>query len=141
MSKSRVLFLCTGNAARSQMAEALVNHLWVHSWEAHSAGTVPAGQVHPMAVRALEEIGAPTDGLRSKSPEEFKDCQFDLVVTVCDSAAENCPVWLGRGRRVHAGFPDPAAAAGSCEERMQVFRQVREDIRSEVGAILERARG
>jgi arsenate reductase len=110
--KEKVLFLCTGNSARSQMAEAIANALMGAWWEAYSAGTNPAGYVHPLALRALQEINIVHDG-RSKSADEFKGTAFDLVVTVCDDAAENCPLWLGRGKKVHLGFPDPAKAEGT----------------------------
>jgi arsenate reductase (thioredoxin) len=131
-----VLFLCTGNSCRSQMAEAIVNHDLAETWQAHSAGTRPTGSVHPLAVAALAEIGIRHEG-RSKSVKEYRQEEFDLVVTVCDSAAENCPVWLGRGRRLHIGFPDPARATGSEAEVMDAFRQVRDDIRRQVIAALQ----
>jgi arsenate reductase len=131
------LFLCTGNSARSQMAEAIVNYRLGDDWEAASAGTQPAGYVHPLAVKALAEIGIQHEG-RSKSANEFRDTPFDLVVTVCDDAAENCPVWLGQGRRVHLGFPDPAKATGSEDEILSVFRQVRDDIAARVIELLTR---
>src|SRR3990172_6326408 len=121
----RVLFLCTGNSARSQMAEAIVNSRQGGEWQAQSAGTHPAGYVHPLAVRALAEIGIDHHG-RSKSVDEMRDVPFDLVVTVCDSAAEECPLWLGPGRRVHLGYPDPAKAPGADDDRMAAFRQVRD---------------
>lgn len=132
MSKRRVLVLCTGNSCRSQMAEAIINHELGETWEAFSAGTNPSGYVHPLALRALEEIGVPTDGLRSKSTEEFRGKTFDVVITVCDDAAENCPVWLGGGHVVHIGFPDPAKAEGDEEAQMRVFREVRDGIRERI---------
>jgi len=94
MDKKRVLFLCTGNSARSQMAEGLVNHFLSTSWEAHSAGTKPAGYVHPLAVQALAELGIDSSAQWSKSTEKFRGMDFDVVITVCDQAAKNCPVWL-----------------------------------------------
>lgn len=133
--RNRVLFLCTGNSCRSQLAEAIVNARQGDEWEAFSAGTRPAGYVHPLAVRALAEIGIDHAG-RSKSVDEFKGQAFDLVVTVCDSAAEDCPVWLGQGKRVHRSFPDPAKATGSEEEVMAVFRTVRDDIAERIPALL-----
>jgi arsenate reductase (thioredoxin) len=139
MRKAKVLFLCTGNSARSQMAEAIVNARLGDAWEAYSAGTQPAGYVHPMALHALSEIGIRHEG-RSKNASEYRDTSFDLVVTVCDDAAENCPVWLGRGRRVHLGFPDPAKATGSEEQVLAVFRQVRDDIAAQVGQLLAAAK-
>ena len=124
-SKRSVLFLCTGNSARSQLAEALVNQRLGERWQAVSAGINPAGFVHPLALRVLREIGIDHAG-RSKSVDEFRDASFDLVVTVCDSAAEECPLWLGPGRRVHQGFPDPAKVEGSEADRLAAFRAVRE---------------
>lgn len=94
MSKRKVLFLCTGNSCRSHLAEAIVNARLSDSWEAVSAGNRPAGYVHPKALAALAEIGIQHSG-HSKSADEFRGVNFDLVVTVCDSAAEDCPVWLG----------------------------------------------
>jgi arsenate reductase len=133
--KRKVLFLCTGNSARSQIAEAIVNARLGESWEASSAGIRPTGSVSPFALRVLKEIGVEHVG-RSKDVAEMRDVPFDLVVTVCDSAAEECPVWLGQGRRVHLGFLDPAKASGSEAEVMAVFRQVREDIAAKVPALL-----
>jgi arsenate reductase len=131
-----VLFLCTGNSCRSQMAEAIVNARLGDRWQAVSAGTKPAGYVHPKALEALSEIGISHSG-RSKRAEEFRDMDFDLVVTVCDSAAEECPVWLGQGRRAHRSFPDPARADGTDEEIMKVFREVRDEIEKEVIELLK----
>jgi arsenate reductase len=137
MKPYRILFLCTGNSCRSQMAEAIVNSLPGGMWLAYSAGTHPAGFVHAKAVQALEEIGIRHQG-RSKSVEEFQYEAFDWVVTVCDSAAEECPVWLGPGKRVHQGFPDPAKVIGSEGEVMAAFREVRDDIARQVPALLEK---
>ncbi len=134
--KRKVLFLCTGNACRSQMAEAIVNQRMGSEWEAVSAGVRPTGVVHPMTLIALEEIGIHHAG-RSKSAEEFRSTPFDLVVTVCDAAAEECPVWLGRGKKAHLGFPDPAQAAGSDAEKMEAFRQVRNDMAQQIPALLQ----
>jgi len=131
----QVLFLCTGNSCRSHLAEAIVNARLSDEWSAVSAGTQPAGYVHPMAIRALAEIGIEHQG-RSKSIDEFRNVPFDLVVTVCDSAAEECPVWLGQGKRVHLGFPDPAKATGTDEEVMAVFRAVRDDMLVKVPELL-----
>jgi arsenate reductase len=134
--KRRVLFLCTGNSARSQMAEVIVNTRLGDTWEAVSAGTQPAGYVHPKAVAILGEIGINWRGRTSKHVDQFRDVLFDLVVTVCDDAAENCPVWLGQGKRVHLGFHDPAKATGNDEEVMAVFRSVRDSIAEQVPALL-----
>jgi arsenate reductase len=136
--KKQVLFLCTGNSARSQMAEALVNHDLGDTWQAVSAGVAPTGHVHPLAIRVMSELGVSMVGHRSKAADEFRGVYLDLVVTVCDHAAETCPIWLGKGRVVHLGFPDPAAARGSEDERLAVFRQVRDDIRRAVCDYLTR---
>jgi arsenate reductase (thioredoxin) len=136
MTKKSVLILCTGNSARSQMAEAIVNHDLGETWQAFSAGTQPAGYVHPAAIQVLSEIGIDHHGV-SKSADVFRGQDFDVVITVCDDAAENCPVWLGKGKRAHIGFPDPAQAKGSESERLQVFRQVRDDIRQRISAFLK----
>ena len=133
--KRKVLFLCTGNSCRSQMAEAIVNAHLGEAWEAFSAGTQPAGYVHPLALAALAEIGILHQG-RSKHANEYRDVPFDLVVTVCDAAAEACPVWLGTGKRMHLGFADPAKATGSEDEVMAVFRAVRDDIARKVPELL-----
>jgi len=114
------------------MAEGLVNHLRGDAWEAMSAGTKPSGYVHPLSIRAMAELGIDISGHRSKSADEFYGTELDLVITVCDGAAKNCPAWLGQGRVLHIGFPDPAAATGSEEEQFVVFRQVRDGIRTRV---------
>lgn len=134
--KKKVLFLCTGNSCRSQIAEALVNSRMGEEWEAFSAGSRPTGFVHPKALQVLAEIGIQHQG-RSKIMDEFRGQTFDLVVTVCDEDAEECPVWLGKGEKVHMGFPDPAAATGSEEEVMNVFRLVRDDMITKVLRLLQ----
>ena len=131
----RVLFLCTGNSCRSQLAEAIVNYRLEGTWQAFSAGTKPAGYVHPLALQALGEMGIQHNG-RSKSVEELRGMDFNLVVTVCDSAAEECPVWLGPGVRVHRSFPDPAQATGTPEEVLVEFRRVRDAIAVQVPELL-----
>ena len=131
-----VLFLCTGNSCRSQMAEAIVNARLADAWQAFSAGMKPAGYVHPKAVEALAEIGIRHAG-SSKQADEFREVDLDLVVTVCDSAAEECPLWLGKGKRVHHSFPDPAKAEGTDEQVMNVFRSVRDDIEREMIPLLK----
>jgi arsenate reductase len=128
--KRKVLFLCTGNSCRSQMAEAIVNARFADEWQAVSAGTRPAGFVHPKAVEALREIGIQHEG-RSKRADEFREVDFDLVVTVCDSAAEECPVWLGKGKKVHHSFPDPVLT-----DNMDDFRKVRDDMLIEIPKLL-----
>lgn len=135
MNQKTVLFLCTGNSCRSQMAEAIVNARHPE-WKAYSAGTKPAGYVHELAIEALSEIGISHSG-ESKHIDDLPTRDFDLVVTVCDSAAEECPVWPGKaGRRVHHSFVDPAKAEGTREERHRVFRQVRDEILEVVPQIL-----
>jgi arsenate reductase len=129
--KHKVLFLCTGNSCRSQMAEAIVNTRLGDEWQAFSAGTQPAGYVHPKAISALAEIDIQHEG-ESKLADEFRDVDFDLVVTVCDDAAENCPVWLGKGKRVHRSFSDPAKT-----DVMADFRKVRDEIEHQIIPLLE----
>ncbi len=136
MSKKRVLILCTGNSCRSQMAEALVNCYMGETWTAYSAGTAPTGYVHPLALRALDALGMDLSKLRSKDVEEFRGQSFDAVITVCDDAAEKCPVWLG-GNVAHIGFPDPAKFVGSEAEQFNEFRRVRDAIRNKVFAYLQ----
>lgn len=133
--KRKVLILCTGNSCRSQIAEAIVNAHLGETWQAISAGTQPVGYTHPLATQALAEIGIQHTG-RSKHADEFKGVDFEVVITVCDDAAENCPVWLGKGRRVHIGFDDPAKAVGSQEQVLQVFRRVRDEIAEKIPAYL-----
>jgi len=129
--KKRVLFLCTGNSCRSQMAEALTNALLPDRWIAFSAGTQPTGEVHPLTLRALTEIGIVHKGC-SKSVDEFKGAAFDVVITVCDGAAEDCPVWLGKGKREHFNFSDPARAVGPEDEKLRVFRKTLSEIKEKV---------
>jgi len=124
--KRKVLFLCTGNSCRSQMAEAIVNAKFGKKWEAFSAGTKPTGQVHPKALAVLEEIGIQHQG-RSKPADEFQGVDFDLVVSVCNTAAEECPVWLGKGNRIHHSFPDPAKT-----DDLNDFRKVRDAMEREI---------
>ena len=131
----RVLFLCTGNSCRSQMAEAIVNARYSDEWRAFSAGTRPAGFVHPMAIAVLHEIEI-EHRAESKSVEQFRNDEFDLVITVCDDANEECPVWLGKGKRVHEGFRDPAKAEGTDEERLAAFRQVRDEMLKKIPKLL-----
>jgi arsenate reductase len=114
--KRNVLFLCAGNSCRSQMAEAIVNAQRGAFWEAVSAGTNPTGEVHPKTLQVLAEIGIYPQDTYPKHVNRFLNTPFDLVVTVCDDAAENCPVWLGQGKRTHISFPDPAKAIGTDED-------------------------
>jgi len=125
--RRKVLFLCTGNSCRSQIAEAIVNYRLSERWGAFSAGTQPTGFIHPNALAALAEVGIQHQGW-SKHVDEYQEVDFDLVVTVCDDAAVNCPTWLGVGKRAHLSFPDPAQASGTDLEIRAIFRQVRDDI-------------
>jgi arsenate reductase len=134
--KKKVLFLCTGNSCRSQMAEAIVNARLGVEWEAVSAGTLPAESVHPKAIQVLGEIGIDHRG-NSKHVDQFRHTVFDLVVTVCDSAAEECPLWLGHGHKVHHGFVDPAKATGTEDEIVAVFRKVRDEIADQIPQVLK----
>ena len=128
MKKKRVLILCTGNSARSQMAEGLLRHDAGDRFEVESAGTKP-GQVRPEAIAAMREIGIDISSHRSKHVDEFQNQSFDYVLTVCDNAKETCPIYLGQTNRIHQNFEDPAAVQGSDEERLAVFRRVRDQIR------------
>ena len=128
-TKKRVLVLCTGNSCRSQMAEGWINHVLGSSWEARSAGTRPADRVHPVAVAVMAEAGVDISDGRPTSVDTLLEESWDLVITVCDSAKETCPVFPGPVETLHIFFSDPAEASGSDEEVMAVFRAVRDDIR------------
>ena len=136
-----VLVLCTGNSARSVLAECLINDLGGGQWKAFSAGSQPTGKVNPLTIEVLKENGHSVDGVRSKSWDEFaapNAPQMDLVVTVCDNAAgEVCPIWPGHPSKVHMGFPDPAAAEGTHEERMAIFREVYAMIRVKIQRLID----
>lgn len=127
MVKERVLILCTGNSARSQMAEGLLRARAGDHIDVYSAGTRPS-VVNPLAIEAMQERGIDISGHRSKHLDEFRAQPFDYVITVCDSAAETCPIFPGKAERVHWSFPDPAAVQGPEAERLAAFRQVRDDI-------------
>ena len=131
----KVLFLCTGNSARSQIAEAIVNFDLADRWAAYSAGTNPAGYVHPLALKALEEVGIVHDG-ESKNTDTFKGEDFDLVVTVCDNARETCPIWLASGQKVHMGYPDPAAVEGDEQKKLKAFRETVAGMRQQLPEVL-----
>lgn len=126
--KKRVLILCTGNSARSQMAEGLLREIGGGSFEVESAGVI-ASFVRPQAIEAMKEISIDISGHRSKSVEEFTGQNFDYVITVCDNAKESCPVFPGDVKRIHWSFDDPAEATGSDAEKLKVFRRVRDQIR------------
>ena len=131
-SKPIILFLCTGNSCRSQMAEGWARHFFADRFEAYSAGIEMHG-LNPLAVQVMAEMGVDISGHRSKHIEELKNIAFDLVVTVCDHAHEHCPVLLGKTKVIHVGFDDPprlAVAASTDEERLDCYRRVRDAIRS-----------
>lgn len=132
--KKRVLFLCTGNSIRSQMAEAIANASHGDELEAVSAGSRPAGVVHPLAIAAMAEKGVDLRGAQSKSAESFLNQPFDIVITVCDSAADDCPVWLGAKRLEHWSIPDPVNGSG---DAMLRFRAVRDDLKRRINALLQ----
>ena len=129
MDKKRVLILCTGNSARSQMAEGLLRHDAGEQFDVESAGTKP-GIVRPEAIAAMKELGMDISGHRSKHVDEFEGQHFDYVITVCDNAKEACPVFFGAATRLHHSFDDPAAVNGSDDERLAVFRRVRGELRA-----------
>lgn len=127
-TKKRVLILCTGNSCRSQMAEGWVNAELGGTWEARSAGTRPADQVHPLAQTVMAEVGVDLSQARPEVVDTYLDQMWDLVITVCDSARETCPVFPAPVEHLHISFTDPADAEGSDEERLAVFRAVRDAI-------------
>ena len=138
---TRVLFLCTGNSCRSQMAEGFLRAYGGENYEAHSAGTHPSA-VHPLAIEAMREAGIDISGQRSKNVEDYAGQSFAAMVTVCDRAQQACPIFPGTGTRQHWPFPDPAEAKGSREERMVVFRRVRDEIGARVrDFVAQRAEG
>ena len=125
----RVLLLCTHNSARSQMAEGLLRHIGGERFEVHSAGT-EATEVRPLAILAMSEVGIDISGQHSKTLDTYLGQQFDYVITVCDSANESCPIFPSGPHRIHWSFPDPSAATGSEDERLAVYRRVRDEILS-----------
>lgn len=133
----RILFICTKNSARSQMAEALINHDLAGQFMAFSAGTEPSA-VHPLAVTAMRELGIDISAARSKSLDEFAREKFDYVITLCDQANATCPIFFGGTHKVHMGFPDPAAVSGTENERLDAFRKVRDQIREQIVEFLSR---
>jgi arsenate reductase len=140
MEKTKVLFLCTHNSARSQMAEALVRHLAGDRFEVMSAGT-EATHVRPLAVRAMDEVGIDISGQESKTLDRYLGEPFDYVITVCEEANEACPFFPGAAERLHWSLPDPAAAQGTEEERLEVFRSVRDLLRDYIEGELVNGRG
>jgi arsenate reductase len=127
-AKKRVLILCTGNSARSQMAEGLLRHDAGDRFEVYSAGTTPS-QVRPEAIAVMRELGIDISGHRSKHVDEFAGQSFDYVLTVCDNARESCPIFPAGATIIHHNFEDPAALRGTEEARLALFRRVRDEIR------------
>ncbi len=139
MDRQRVLIVCAGNSCRSQMAEGLINHFLGERWQAFSAGSAPSGYVHPLAIQAMAELDIDISNGVSESVEAYRDLKPDLVVTVCDNAAQNCPVWVGEGKVAHMPFDDPTDAAGSEADRMAACRRVRDQMRAALLAYLQEA--
>lgn len=137
-TRPRVLFLCTANSARSQMAEGLLRALAGDRFEVVSAGVEP-GSLHPLAVKAMAEMGIDISTQMAKSVDRFLGQEFDYVITVCDAAAERCPVFPGRARRLHWSIEDPANATGTEEERIRAFRAARDALRAHIEEFLRSA--
>jgi arsenate reductase len=131
--RQRVLILCTGNSARSQMAEGLLRHDAGDRFEVFSAGVEPS-VVRPLAIEAMRELGIDISAQRSKPVEEFAGQEFDFVITVCDNANERCPISPGKTQRIHWSFDDPASATGDQAEQLNVFRRVRDELREQLRA-------
>jgi arsenate reductase len=135
-NKKKILVLCTGNSARSQMAEGLIRHICKAEYDVFSAGTEPSF-VRPEAIRAMSEIGIDISKQRSKSVDEFRDMEIDYVLTVCDNAKENCPYFPASTQLIHHSFEDPAAVGGTEEERLDAFRKVRDEIANYIPEFLK----
>jgi len=131
MPARRVLFLCTHNSARSQMAEGLLRHLGGDRFEVHSAGT-EATRVRPLAIKAMNELGIDISTQRSKTLDPYVDQRFDYVITVCDDANESCPIFPNATHRLHWSLPDPSKATGTETEQLGIYRQVRDDLRKRI---------
>ena len=136
-AKKRVLILCTGNSARSQMAEGLLRHLAGDRFEVHSAGIHPS-LVRPEAIAVMRELGIDLSTHRSKPVDEFAEHTFDVVITVCDHAREHCPVFPGVAQRIHWSFEDPAAVEGTETLRLAAFREIRDQIAAKMRSLIER---
>ncbi len=134
--KKRVLFLCTANSCRSQIAEGITNHFWGDRLEAYSAGT-NASFVNPKAIEVLKEIGIDILSHRSKNLSEFDGQTFDYVITLCGDANETCPLYIGGTKKTHIGFDDPAKATGSHEDILREFRRVRDEIKTKLQVFLQ----
>lgn len=127
----KVLFLCTGNSVRSQMAEGVLKALGSGQWQVRSAGIIQS-YVHPLAIRVMQEIGMDIAQQTSKSMDRFINEKFDYVITLCDHAAKFCPAFGGQGRRLHWPFEDPAGAVGTTEEKLAIFRRIRDGIKRKI---------
>lgn len=138
--KRRVLFLCTANSCRSQMAEGIVNYFWGDRLEAFSAGT-QASFVNPTAIKVLKEIGIDISRHRSKNLSEFDGQSFDYVITLCGDANETCPLYIGGTKKTHIGFNDPAKATGAQDEIMREFRRVRDEIKMKLDEFFKHEKG
>lgn len=136
-NKKKVLFLCTGNSCRSQIAEGFLRHLASKDFEALSAGTKPS-RLNPLAVKIMEEKGIDISGQYSQSIDEFLNESLDYIITVCDHAKETCPVFPGTAERIHWSFRDPADAKGSEKEKMTVFREIRDSIEKNIKNFLKK---
>jgi len=136
MNKKRVLFLCTGNSCRSQMAEGFLRHMAGDRFEAFSAGVKPT-QVNPLAIKVMAEAGIDISKHRSKSAMEFIGQKFDFVVTVCDNAKQTCPIFPGKYEKIHWDLEDPVEAQGTEEERLVFFRRIRDEIKNNVLAFIK----
>ena len=137
MARKRVLFLCTSNSCRSQMAEGFLRHIAGDRFEVFSAGVKPT-QVNPLAIKVMAEAGIDISEHRSKSAMEFLGQQFDYIITVCDNAKQTCPVFPGKHEKIHWDLEDPAEAQGNEEERLSFFRRIRDEIKSMVNNFKDR---
>ncbi len=134
--KKKVLFLCTGNSARSQIAEGLMKSMGGEQWEVKSAGILPS-YVHPLAIRVMDEVGIDISKQTSKFQDQFLKEEFDYIITLCDHAAMACPNFPGQGIRLHWSIEDPAMAIGTMDERVAVFRRARDEIRTGIELLLK----
>jgi arsenate reductase len=132
MIMKRVLFLCTGNSARNQMSETLLRDLGGDQFEVYSAGTHPSSEVNPFAIQVLKEIGVSVEGLHTKKVNQFSSQPFDLVVTVCDNARQECPFFPNAKEMRHWSLEDPASFEGTYEETLIVFREIRDEIMKKI---------
>ncbi|MBD3181844.1 arsenate reductase ArsC [Candidatus Poribacteria bacterium] len=137
MKKAKVLFICTGNSARSQMSEGLLRKMAGDITDVYSAGTKPSEKVNPFALKMLSDSGIDTSGHYTKSVTEFLDKEFDIIITVCDNARQNCPVFPGKAVKYHWNLEDPASVEGTEEEKLEVFRNTFADISKRVSELID----